>query len=302
MKRHATNGALRAVTVRNKLLHHIETAIKDIRPRNPSDAQIHNARKELKRARANLRLLRDTVGKAVYTSENAALRDAARRLSGVRDAAVLGKTTDKLIRAARRGPRRRLLVNVRRILEQERLKARTELWGTDSRRASVACLVAAARRIRQWPLERVDRATVCDGLQRIYRQGRKALAISCAKPTAENLHEWRKQVKYLSNSMEMWKTQERNNVRRLIRQAEKLADLLGTDHDLVVFEERLEKLDSPNPIQTSIARDIAHRRCDLQKKAMKKGRLLFKSKPRTFVRSIAQPRDGRRGQAGLSRI
>jgi CHAD domain-containing protein len=48
-------------------------------PTKLSGEAVHSARKELKKARATLRLLRDALSDAVYKRENAALRDAARR-------------------------------------------------------------------------------------------------------------------------------------------------------------------------------------------------------------------------------
>lgn len=288
MKQQAGNGTLHATTVRDELLRHVETAVKLIRARNPTDAQIHRARKELKRARANLRLLRDAVGKAAYIRENTALRDAARPLSGVRDAAVLLETGDKLLSATRRGPRRRLLLKVRRALEQAWRETRAELRRMNATRVSAASLVAAAGRIRKWRLEQADMASLCGGLQRVYRRGREALEIACANPTNENLHEWRKQVKYLGQSMGVWTAHDADGVKGLIKRAGKLADLLGTDHDLAVFEERLEKFDSPHLILPAITRDIAGRRCNLLSKALKKGRRLFKEKPRSFASEIAR--------------
>jgi CHAD domain-containing protein len=288
MKRRTVNGTVQAPTVRDELLRHVESAVKAIRARESSDTQIHTARKELKLARANLRLLRDAVGKAAYTRENIALRDAARPLSGVRDAAVLRETADELINETRRGPRRRLLLKVRRALEQARREARAELRGMNATRASVACLVAAAARMRKWRLEQADHKSVRVGLQRIYRRGREALMIACDDPTNENLHEWRKQVKYLGQSMEMWKEHDANVVKRLIKRADKLADLLGTDHDLVVFEERLKQLDSPHPIRPAISRDIAEQRCELRDEALKKGRRLFKRPPTSFICMMTQ--------------
>lgn len=288
MKRRRANRAVQATAVRDELLRYVEAAVKAIRARRPSDTEIHRARKVLKRARANLRLLRDAVGKAAYTHENAALRDAARPLSGVRDAAVILETGYTLLSMARRhGPRRRLLLKVLRALAQARLEARAELFRMNATRASAACLVAAAARMRTWRLEQADMKSVCSGLQRIYRRGREAFAIVCADPTPENLHEWRKQVKYLGQSMEIWKAQGADGVKELIKRADKLADLLGTDHDLAVFEERLEKLDAPHPIRSAVTRDIARRRCKLQNKALKKGRRLFKAKPRSFVFAMA---------------
>src|SRR4051812_32160878 len=53
------------------------------KPRIPDDETVHTARKELKGARAGLRLLRGVAGEDRYVYENARLRDAARPLSHV---------------------------------------------------------------------------------------------------------------------------------------------------------------------------------------------------------------------------
>lgn len=286
MKRQMANRTLQPTTVRDALVRHVETAVKAIRSRNPSDTQIHRMRKELKRARANLRLLRDAVGKAVYMRENIGLRDAARPLSAVRDAAVLLETGNKLLSVERGIPRRRWLLKVRRVLEQARCEARAELRMMNATTTSGAYLVAAAARMRTWRLEQADGALLCGGLQRVYRRARKAHAIACTNPTTENLHEWRKQVKYLSQSMELWKAHDADGVKGLIKSADKLADLLGADHDLAVFEAWVEKLDAAHPIRPTITRNIAGQRHNLQKRALKKGHRLFKTKSRFFVIGI----------------
>lgn len=287
MKQRDANSALQAETVRDELLGHIEMAVKVIRTGTPSDEQIHRARKELKRARADLRLLRHAIGQTAYARENAALRDAARPLSGVRDAAVLKETVETLIKSGRSGERRKLLLKVRGALKQAHREARAELRMLNAVKESVACLVAAAARMRRWQFDQPHTASLYKGLQRIYKQGRAAFTTACADPTSEHLHEWRKQVKYLGQSMEVWKAHDATGVKRLVKLADKLADLLGDDHDLAVFEERLEQLDSPHPIRPAITRDIAGRRIDLREKALKKGRRFFKAKPRSFIREIA---------------
>lgn len=63
------------------------------------DDVAHDVRKRCKTVRALLRLIRDEVGKDVYRRENRALRDAARALSPVRDAAVLIQVHDDVVRA-----------------------------------------------------------------------------------------------------------------------------------------------------------------------------------------------------------
>src|SRR5260370_31890223 len=61
----------------------------------PDDA-VHDARKQLKKVRANLRLLREELGLRAYQRENAWAREAARPLTGVRDAKVLLETLAEL--------------------------------------------------------------------------------------------------------------------------------------------------------------------------------------------------------------
>ncbi len=288
MTQQSPSRTLHAITVRDELLRYIGSAVKSIRGRVPTDTQIHNARKKLKRARANLRLLRDAVGKAAYTRENAALRDAARPFSRVRDAAVLGDTADKLLGAVRRGPQQKLLLQVRAALERGRLEARAELRRMNAMKASLACLEAAITRIRRWNLKQADIASMCCGLQQIYRRGCKAFGIVCTDPTKENLHEWRKQVKYLAQALEVWKTHGADQINQLVNGADRLADLLGRDHDLAVFEKRLQDLDAPNPVLPAIAHTITDQRRALLDKVLIKGRRLFKEKPRSFVRRITQ--------------
>ena len=77
-----------AVHVRRAVIRHISRARKALRQPSFDDDAVHDARKDLKRARSGLRLLRplDEVG---YQRENMRLRNAARRLSAVRDNKIL---------------------------------------------------------------------------------------------------------------------------------------------------------------------------------------------------------------------
>ena len=53
------------------------------------DVAVHEARKDVKKLRALLRLVRSTTSGRVRRRENEALRDVGRSLSGVRDADVM---------------------------------------------------------------------------------------------------------------------------------------------------------------------------------------------------------------------
>src|SRR3954454_8411398 len=76
----------------------LECGLEDLdgEPTDNLDQAVHETRKRLKRLRATLRLGRGGIGQDTYKAENAAFRDAGRRLAGPRDAAVLVETLDEL--------------------------------------------------------------------------------------------------------------------------------------------------------------------------------------------------------------
>ena len=61
-----------------------------------SDEVVHEVRKQLKKVRAALRLLRKALGSRTYDRENTVFRNAARPFTEVRDAKVLMDTLDTL--------------------------------------------------------------------------------------------------------------------------------------------------------------------------------------------------------------
>ena len=57
---------------------------------------VHEARKDMKKLRATLKLVRPVIGEEVYERENGRFRDAGRALSDVRDAQVRAETVEAL--------------------------------------------------------------------------------------------------------------------------------------------------------------------------------------------------------------
>jgi CHAD domain-containing protein len=272
--------------VRDELISHVEDAVKALRVRSVTDERIHTARKHLKRARANLRLLRDAIGESEYARENTALRDAARPVSGARDAKVLLETLDGLLQATSSASRRRLLMKARTALEKARREARAELRVMNAVTHSTAALSAALHRIREWRLHKADASVLSHAYERQYRKTHREYGVARSDATPEPLHEWRKQVKYLEQSTRAWAPRSRHRVKAVLKAAGALADLLGEDHDLVVLEARLETLDAAEHSRPGIARTIATRRRALQRKALKHGGVLFAPKPRALTREL----------------
>ena len=279
---------VRPADVREVLRRQIGDASRVLRGPDLSDAAIHHARKELKRARANLRLLRPAVGRKAYTRENAALRDASRPLSGARDAKVLVETVDGLLKAEKNPSRRALLSKVRALLEQQRLAAGVAVLASGHAGTSADSLDMAWHRVEDWRLARRPGGALERGMKRIYARARKAYAHAASEASAESLHEWRKHVKYLGAALDTLDGGEARVPAKLVEKLRRLAESLGHDHDLVVLHDELSKIHSrASHARTGIFAGIARRRARLQAEAMKSARSVFRRKPKAFVKHIA---------------
>jgi CHAD domain-containing protein len=277
----------RSTEVKDELRRRIGDALCRLRGQGTvSDKVVHDARKDLKRARATLRLLRPAVGEDIYARENAALRDAARPLSGVRDAKVVMDALDDLLKRDKNAAQRALLLKLRAPLEKARLAARKEMQRTDTLDKSAKALEDAWMRVQRWRISGKGASDLREGLKRIYVRGRKALANAETERSPECLHELRKQVKYLGQALEVVDPAEGGRFSKLIERSASVADALGDDHDLVVLQEQIKTVHGSPNAHAALTAQIAKRRKKLQLKALKKGRMLYKAKAGRLVKRV----------------
>ncbi len=252
-----------------------------------SDEAVHDTRKRLKKVRAALRLVRKALGARTFDRENAAFRDAARPLTEVRDAKILVETLDKLAKQFEGQVKKRPLDGVRRALRDYQKEVRRTVLGDGSVVGSVRqSQEEALARVEKWALGGRGWSVLGDGLRRVYRGGRQALAAAEADPSVENLHEWRKQVKYLWHQLEILQPLWGAVLEELADQAHALGDLLGDDHDLAVLRDKLEGEPERFPDRAGVEALVAlidRRRAELQEQAWPLGRRLYGEKPRAFV-------------------
>jgi CHAD domain-containing protein len=248
-----------------------------------SDEAVHEVRKQLKRARAALRLLRASLGEVTYARENARLRDAARPLSHVRDSAVMLETLDQLMEKDDPEWRADLLL-LRERLEAEQQALRRDALKARRLREIELALEESAQRIEDQSLELDSSASVQSCLGRIYRKGRKALDRARGDGSDEALHEARKQTKYLAHALSVIDPGESGPFAGLMERAEQVADDLGTDHDLVVLAHRIAALGADPALTSALLSQINARRTKLQRKALTEAQKLFRRKPKKFLR------------------
>jgi CHAD domain-containing protein len=253
-----------------------------------TDANIHDARKQLKKSRAALRLLRDAIGEAAYRRANTALRDTARPLGVARDSKLLVATLDELVERYEPATRSLKLDNFRCVLHQEKTSARHVITAASAKRQRKVMREVNARSQR-WNIKADDWEVLGGGLRRIYRDGRKLMKAARSRHS-EDLHDWRKQVKYLWHQLQILQPAWPGPLGELAGQTHKLADHLGDDHDLALLRAKVTSHRDAfeGKDYDALVAVLDRRRKRLQDKAFKLGARIFEEKPRRFVRRIGQ--------------
>jgi CHAD domain-containing protein len=254
--------------------------------RNGSDfaTSVHAARKDLKKLRGVLRLVRGELGEKIYRPENQRYRDAGRRLARSRDAEVKTETLSALRERFDEELPPDLADAWLAALERERDEIVESVSNGDAESLiaeTLATIEAGQGKISTWPLENNSWELVEAGLLRSYRRGRRAMKRTRSDPVAENVHEWRKRTKDLWYQLRILRNAWPPVISETAEQAHELADLLGDHHDLAVLAEDLTARKIAG--DRDPAKDLIDRRqSELLKCAFEVGERLFAEKPKAF--------------------
>lgn len=248
---------------------------------------VHEARKALKMERSLLRLGRGALGRRPRGRANAQLRDAARRLSGARDADVMLDALGALAERYAGQVPESTFAALRERLEQERARTRAEVAGSGELAAATDELRAVRAGMDGWRLRAGGWSAIEPGLERSYRRGRAAFALARRDPSVENLHSFRKRAKDLWYHLRLLGPSAPVTLQGHIKEAHGLADLLGDDHDLAVLHETVLRLGPGLAADLGpVVGLIEHRRAQLQREARRAGERLYAEKPRAFTRRL----------------
>lgn len=245
---------------------------------------VHDARKRCKKLRALLRLVRPGFAKT-YAEENRFFRDLARGLSDLRDAQVLNQTVTGLTGDAKRAARE-LMDPIATWSRHRRAEALESCDLSDRIDRTCEALQAARRRIAEWKLSEPAVAHMSGGLAKTYKRARNRHRDAVAKPEPERLHEWRKRVKYHWYHCRLLKEAWPEGLKPRTDALDRLADLLGDDHDLVVLAAELGDAEEEFPeASLRFARELIMRRSrDLRDKAFSDAPKLFVETPEALAR------------------
>ncbi len=264
----------------------INLAVWHLNAQTDVDLNIHEARKALKRTRAVLRLLRDSIGDKTYSTANILCRDAGRYLSPLRISAVLDETVITLVdqSPALKDAAQPLLQALQRS-HRARMQQISEHHDT---LAEISERLQQVQELMSALPEFSDTMPVFRGLRRTYRRGYHELQMTLADPAAHHFHLWRKRVKYLRYQMQLltflWPPQMQLSHEQLVILSQKL----GYQHDLVDLEVYLQQLSEP-ALQIAAARlqaPLLRQRRQLEQQALHLGRYVYAERPNAFRNRI----------------
>lgn len=256
---------------------HALAALRDDLAADPVEA-VHTARKDLKKIRSLLRLLREALGDAVYGRENDALREAANGLGGIRDADVMLETLDALDTrfpglTAATAPLRASIGSER----PDDIAPRDE--------GAVTIIAEVAARIGDWRLDESESA-INAGLARAYRRGRKRFADAREKPSAEAMHEWRKRGKDLWYHLRLLADAWPGILEPLAEEVHAMTDHLGAHHDLAVLADRAkDELPKGEPLAALIDA-VERKQSEHETAALALGERVYAEKPKAFSKRM----------------
>jgi CYTH domain-containing protein/CHAD domain-containing protein len=240
---------------------------------------IHGARKDLKKARAALRLAREALGED-FKRENRALRDAARTLSASRDAEVKLATLDAL--ADGEGdvpPAATALWREALASDRDRIVGE-ESGGTEE---AVAAIEAVAARAPEWRLRADGWKLLAPGLDTAYRDGRAAFAALGDSPDFEAVHDLRKRGKDLWYQLRLLRDAWQPVLDPTAEEVHDFTDLLGDHHDLAVLCVDLVGREEVDAVHRETLRTLIEaRQASLLAEALAAGERIYAEKPKAF--------------------
>jgi CHAD domain-containing protein len=262
-----------------------ESAVERLRESSAGEAEtadaVHGARKDMKKLRTVLRLLRDELGKKTYQRENARFRDAARALSRTRDAEVKLETLDALAEHEDGLPAE-AVESWRRILDRDREAATNAARDEPAVEEAISLIEAGLAGIEGWELEGDSWAMVDAAVIRTYRRGRRALKAAGKGRGEAEFHEWRKRVKDLWYELRLFSPAWSGPLEATADEAHKLSDLLGDHHDLAVLRRDLRERNLGEGETVALEAAISRRQEELAAAAFPLGRRLYAERPRDF--------------------
>lgn len=253
---------------------------------NPAHT-LHTVRKQLKKSRSLLRLVRKSLEKNVYKRENENLRDIGRSLASARNGEVYQETLESLL------DKNSEILDVqafeslqKELLDSHQRALRSLIDAPKPIASAVLSLKKSRTRLQELELEKSGWEVICKNLKRNYRQGKERFFVAYEDRSDRAFHEWRKRVKDLWYDYCLLQPIWSPIMSAFAAEVHQLSQYLGDDHDIaelrnfMLHNSDFEVQESQLAILLPLMSDRQH---ELRQKAKPLGHLLYAEKPDAFV-------------------
>ena len=257
--------------------------------RSRQHISVHELRKNIKKIRGILRLLRHEIGRDKYLHLNGMYREIAQKVAVLRDDTSQIELLESMQKKVDNSKINRAISKAIRQVEKKRKEEFSEFYKRNRHYSVCYDILAVKEVIRELDFSGDPDYFILKSLKRIHKRARSAWEISGFVKTDEIYHYWRKQVKYLMYQLTVLNLAWPGYFRAYISELNKLSGLLGDLHDLNLFNEHInkEKLVVLKPHQKkSLLKYIYRKRSNLKNKIEQVGETLFSESSEAFSMRI----------------
>jgi CHAD domain-containing protein len=271
------------------LMYYNDSAAGFLQRRSTIHESIHQARLCFKRIRSLLRLGRVVFGEHIYKDLNTFYRDQSRMLSQFRDITALIEISQSFRESRRSESTRNFLMRFRKGLLKHRKDMMAGIEIKNAKKQVVDALVQKKQILDELRFNDRPASDLSKGLKRVYKSGKKLHQITLKEPTDHNMHEWRKQVKYMWYQLVILTPLWPGVFNALSKQVQTLSQLLGRHHDFVLFENSMDPLKNEIKYRNEIKileKSIKRNKRNLELQAFKLGAKVYLVSPNQLEKMI----------------
>jgi len=206
------------------------------------DVRVHQVRKRCKKVRGLIRLVRPVFDG--YRRENAALRDAARELSELRDSGAMLAILETRLLDRSEDLDAQAVKGLRALLTRQR-PDETEAMADAALEAFTRQIRSVRSRARRWQVAGDGFDAFDEGLARTHQRMDAAMQNALKAPGPANLHEWRKRAKYHWYHARLLHDIWPEGLGGHVGAADQLGQMLGDVRDLSLLVHEFESYRTP---------------------------------------------------------
>lgn len=254
---------------------------------SPHEA-IHDVRKNIKKIRSLLCLIRPGLSEKIYRRENRKFKALSKSLSGARDTHVMLETLTYLENLDGPRPKAKLSKKIRTLLNKRQVAIQRALK-SGKKDNTLARLETAQQKFRRLPLMRNNLIIITRGINLSYAQGRKMIKTTYHSNKSAHFHEWRKIVQRHWRHMQLLSLIWPEMCEARANCAKELSEILGYHNDINILAAFVAKK-MPEHVKkkdiTAFLKICKKQKNQLRLEARPYGERLFTEKPKHFSKRM----------------